>query len=209
MNLFEEYFSRHNISNVDLVYHTSSSKYLVFKKLEADKTNWIILSIDWIASKDHPGHYEINLCSPISNSFSKEVKFLKIKSFERKWSEYENFFLFEKEFYSLIKDYDPVDNKEDLFFSLWEMFVFIHDEWFFKQSFNIKELLFKTLDESNLNRRKSIDEMILFLSHNQTVFSNWKNCFLEKYKEIPHWLIKLINSPFAVPAIRFLNESNI
>ncbi|RTK97731.1 MAG: hypothetical protein EKK64_00520 [Neisseriaceae bacterium] len=191
MNLFEEYLSRHNISNVDLVYHTSSSEYLIFKKKSEEKVDWIILSIDWIAVKEHPGYYEISLCSPIPNSFSKGVKFSRIKSFERKWNEYENFFLFEKEFYNIVKDYDVVSAKDDLFFSLWEMFVVSHDEWFFKQKFDIKELLFKTLD-GNKDRKKYIDEMVVFLSANPIVFNSWKGCFLEKFKEIPLWLVKLI-----------------
>lgn len=192
MNLFEEYFSRHNITNVDLVYHTSSSEYLFFKKKIDEKMNWIILSIEWISSKDHPGHYEISLCSPISNSFLKDIKFSRIKSFERKWNEYENFFLFEKEFYNIVKDYEIIENKEDSFFSLWEMFVFSHDEWFSRQNFDTKELLFKTLDEKNKNRRYHIDEMMAVISTNQIVFNSWKTCFLDKFKKIPFWLVKLL-----------------
>lgn len=198
MRLYEEYFKRHSISDVPMVHHCSSGS-LILKTTDYSvwETNWVVISIHWMNDDYHPGRYCITVKTPIHNGFSNDRynKFFSFLTYVKKNSdEYENFFF---DWCDSLKSIVPITDPEELILSIWEMFVFCHDDLFVKQSQQIKRILFESLDKNNSmhDRNESRKKIIDFISTNYPkTLKSWNYEFLVCAENYSHWLADLINN---------------
>lgn len=188
MKLFEEYLSRHNIIDIPLVHHCNHA----FLLLKNDKS-WSLLSIDWLPHDRHPGHYVIKIQKPVYDGYLIGKLFTTAVYAEVKWNEYENYLLNQCSFFSGLK---PIASKNAVI-SAWEIFVYTHDSWFSKQNYQIKDKLFKSLDnELSFEERYSAyqDAAMLISTHQPAIMHSWKYELLLKLQNQAMWLEALINS---------------
>jgi hypothetical protein len=147
MNIIDEYLLRHGLS-FPIVRH--SDGIVILRELQTQKL--FVLSTKWITNNHHPGHYLVELRHPsysaskqsLSNLF--ECRF----SYEKNWSEYEDFF------FSWMRNMNfvPILERKNIIISAWEIFVCCYEFWFLNGSDLFKEELFDTLDpEQSLENR--------------------------------------------------------
>jgi hypothetical protein len=200
MRLYEEYFRRHSILDVPIVHHCFSGS-LILKTTDHSvwQSNWVVVSINWIKDDHHPGHYCITTKIPIHNGFLNENNrynnFFIFPSYVNKNSdEYEDFFF---DWCDNLKSVIPITDSEELILSIWEMFVFCHDDFFVKQSKQIKIILFESLDKNNSmhDRNESRKKIIDFISTNYPkTLRIWNYEFLVCAENYSYWLADLVNN---------------
>lgn len=191
MKLFEEYFKRHNITNVPLVHHCQEGVVI----LESEKTkNKLLIFIEWAESDGHPGEYTIKFVKPIHNSFSAGSYFELETKIKKRWHEYEAYFIKLPE---KTDSFTAVLEKYEVLLSVWEIFIFVYDGWFSTLPKTIKETLFESINKDNSLdiRIKKYREVYLFMERNfPLITENWSQVFLSKIVEpYSYWLAKLIN----------------
>lgn len=192
MRLTEEYFSRHNISDVPIVNHCSNSTLIVKTKDNLWDSNWIILNIKYGHHPHRPGSYQLEFKAPIHDGFIKETIFKKFPLVYYKWHEYEESIL---DLGKIINGTAILGEKE-IVLAAWEMFVFSYDSWFATQSDEIKRMLFDGLDkEQSVDERyENCQKIISFLSQNYfLVFRAWKYDVLNLVQNYADWLAIILN----------------
>jgi len=195
MFLFEEYFNRHQISDVPLVRHCEKGS-LILRTSDFNywKEKWGILKIDWEDHDHHPGQYLISIEFPIHDGYLSNSMFNQLPPVRKKWHEYENYFIEWSKTLSCVSC--PVSDEIDVSLTAWEMFVYVYDGWFSKQSFEMKDILFESLDceRSHDDRYKKYQETVLLLSkNNPNILKSWKYDFLFRLKNYSNWLAVLVN----------------
>jgi hypothetical protein len=195
MKVFEEYFKRHNI-HVPLVHYCKLGHVVLFSK----KYGYKIGKIFWVNQKDHPGYYTIDFLVPARNSFYKssifEERNLKI---QKTFNDYENFvFEWAKAVAIGVQENEMIIySQEESYFALWEILAFVCDDWFVKQSQEIKTKLFSILDKDNslAKRHKNSCELTDYLfSANQSAARIWRYELLEIYQNYSDWFYTLVQS---------------
>lgn len=172
MKLFEEYLSRHGLNDIPIVQHYGSY-HLGGALLSKSVDSWILITIKWVCHDYRPGSYEINIISPIHNSYDQKNIFKK-ESLTKKWDEYEDFLID----WSKNSILQPICEKDDIIMSAWEMLVYICDEWFSKQSCVLRHKLFNTLNKENNFETRYLyySDVIGFLSEKYpNVVKSWKS----------------------------------
>lgn len=196
MRIYEEYLSRHNIDIPFVQYCTNGSLIL---KTNASRSDWKyqIVSIKWQRHDHRPGQYAIELIEPVHDGYKFDVNFTNIQFpseltlIQKKWDEYEDFIL---EWVMQLKDVDPIVEDDESLMALWEMFVYVHDSWFFKQPSDIKKVLYKSLDAENPDRIKYFNDIMYYLAnHHQNILRTWRFEFYFRLQNYANWLAKLIN----------------
>ena len=183
MNIIDEYLLRHGLS-FPIVRH--SDGIVILRELPTQKL--FVLSTKWITNNHHPGHYLVELRHP-SHSASKqslsnlfECRF----SYEKKWSEYEDFFFS----WTRNMNFVPILERKNVIISAWEIFVCCYEFWFLNGSDLFKKKLFDTLDpEQNLEDRLFSCEY--FLNQREFKVSElskiWENKFLGETNNYLDW----------------------
>lgn len=193
MRIFEEYFQRHNIIDVPLVHHcTNGTLLLETNKKEPDwNSRWVLVTIKWVEGAHYPGEYLIEFQTPnydcINNLFS-------TIHITRKWHEYEDFIL---QCSSSFPSFRPITNSSEILIIAWEMFVFMHDSWFAKQSTTLKNKLFQSLNKENdLEIRYSNyqDVVCILAKQDSILIQTWEYNILFRTQNCANWLAYLIEN---------------
>lgn len=225
MRLFEEYLARHNL-DVPLVHHCANGTLLLESTTRPKNgmwsSRWILVSIKWIDEDHHPGYYRIEMNIPVYNGYSKGTLFTKQLKVEKKWQEYESFFL---NWAGSLTGMRSISDKMENILTAWEMFVFICDEWFSSQYGNLsgrearrgvylnsdqiqaridhcptilKQKLFQSLDKENSisTRYSNYQDVAIFLStHHPAVMQAWHEV-LASLQNRADWLACLIEKNY-------------
>lgn len=215
MRLIEEYLARHNITNVPLAHHCSNGTLL----LEASdeklwNSRWILLSIEWVEDDFRPGKYKIEISTPVHDSYVEDfcekslfLKQQKIVPSHIKWQDYEDFIF---EWVKSFKGFRPIREQRDIVLTAWEMFVFMYDGWFIKQSSELKQKLFETLDKEipYETRYSNYQDVAVFLSfHHPSVMRCWKYDVLAVVlQNHADWLAHLIEDDYEPTQEEFLQK---
>lgn len=186
MYLFEEYYKRHNIKSLQFFYNT----FCVV--LECNNINHIFSS-KWINDYRHPGHFKISLKVVNHNGFDSEDIFNEIMDDNVEWNEYEYFMY---DFFKNIKQKNNTINvvkKEEAKVTLWELFVCSTDNYFSKQSEEIKNYLSISLNK-NLSYKDRIFNQTLILQryYNTPMYKMWKNNFDVIIENYSPWVEKIL-----------------
>jgi hypothetical protein len=162
MRLFEEYFQRNQITQVPVVHHCAYGSLLLrTNDPSVWSSKWVLVNLKWQHSDSHPGKYHFDISLPVHDGFLKGNLFQKYPTVEKNWQDYEDFII---NWSSNIYGVEPVIGTKEIFLCAWEMFVFMCDGWFMKQTYEIKEFLFQTL-----NVTKLIKKIKLILVHKNLI----------------------------------------
>lgn len=194
MRLFEEYFQRHKIDDV-LVAHHCSTGALILRTTDSAlwKNRWLLVTIRWADHDHHPGEYHIDMNSPVHDGFTTETIFTKWPTTKKKWHEYEDFLLGWAE---KLKGVKPVRGVRNITLAAWEMFVFSYDSWFCRQPFEIKRMLFESLDKDKSAdyRYQHYQDVAIFLAtHHPAVLRAWKYEVLARVQNYADWLAVIVD----------------
>jgi hypothetical protein len=193
MRLHEEYLNRHKIHDIPIVNHcTEGAVILQTIDPELWQNRWVLVTIKWVEHPQHPGSYNIEFCVPVHNGESKGKLFSRLPTAEKEWDEYEEFIL---DWASNLKGVKPVVGHRQIVLAAWEMFVYCYDGWFRQQGSELKELLFKSLDEdfSIDARYVGYQQVLMHLSsHHPSVLKAWKYEVLSQVQCYADWLVKLL-----------------
>lgn len=191
MRLFEEYFKRHNITNVPLVHHDCYGA-VIFESKETNKK--MIIFISWVDYDVRPGKYIINYSYPVHNGFLENRFFEHHSRTEKTWDQYEPYFI---DLASKLKNVRALENEKEILLTTWEMFLLIYDDWFLTLPSNIKEILFESINKENtINfRYDKYQELYFYIGNNYpSILDNWRKLMLIPIIEpYSFWLAKLIN----------------
>jgi hypothetical protein len=183
MNIFEEYLQRNDIK-IPIVRHTNFGILILRADKDIWNHNWFVFSIEWQSNSYHPGNYNIQMRSTGFHSKNQNLSCL-LKchsSFEKTWSDYEQFI------HSWIKKangLEPIIEEKEAILSAWEIFIFINEHWFFRQSIDLKRKLFQSIDlEISVDHR--YENHIIFCETEEfkrsDISSTWNNNFLREIK---------------------------
>lgn len=192
MFLFEEYLQRHNLS-YNGPQHCWFGGIVLKTDPEIWNHKWLFVSIQWVPEAHHPGNYLLNFYNPVHNG---EVHrpFLEEKPLTLSWDNYEEWM------FSWISKCQgkPLVQKTkrgwELILSLWEIFVFIFDDWFSNHPFRIKEQLFASLDnELPIKQRyENYQAISLFLQQQHPqIYKVWEKKILFYFHNYSEWLVNL------------------
>lgn len=195
MRLFEEYFQRHKITDVPLVHHCASGT-LFFESTDSCQwqSRWVLLSIQWVEDNHHPGQYHIKMSVPVYDGYAKGNFFMQRRIIEKKWQDYEEFIL---DWVKTVNGLKPIRGQKEVTLAAWEMFVFMCDNWFIKQSSQLKQKLFQSLDKENsiTTRYSNYQDVAIFLAtHHPAVLRAWKYEVLAHTQNRADWLAHLIEN---------------
>lgn len=197
MRLFEEYFNRHDIKSVPLVHHAPDGA-VILESLK-DSSFKILVLIEWKNEKP-PGRYVIQSVSPIHNGFSSGSFFKIHNEVEKKWHEYESYFI---EFAENLQELRVISNEKEVLLAAWEMFVFIHDGWLSGLPLGIKDALFESVNKENSfeERYEKYQDVYYYLGHNfPYTLENWQKYILFRVVgAYSFWFANLINK---VPSLK-------
>jgi len=200
MRLHEEYFNRHNIRGVPVVNHcTQGAVILRTVDPEIWQNRWILVTIKWVEHPQHPGSYNIEFCVPIHDGESRGKLFTRLPTAEKEWDEYEDYLL---DWTQKLQGVVPVRGHKHIVLAAWEMFVYCYDSWFRRQSAELKDLLFRSLDEdlSPDARYIGYQETLIHLStHHPSVLKAWKYEVLSQVQYYSDWLANLVETRCGTP----------
>lgn len=189
MRLFEEYFRRHNIS-LPVAHHCKFGS-LVLRTDNTWTSRWAIVTIAWEDHPYRPGQYVICMDSPVHDGYVTGDYFTGRNPITKKWHEYEDFFL---DWSKSLTGAKPMTG-DQIWTSIWEMFVYSHDGWFNLQPPGIQNTLFESLDEDNTQEARHVayQTVASHLSRNHpAVFDCWKKKFIVKTQYYSDWLARLV-----------------
>jgi hypothetical protein len=193
MRLFEEYFQRHQITQVPVVYHcVSGSLLLRTNDRNIWKNRWVLINLKWQHGDGHPGKYHFDVSLPIHDGFLKGSIFERCPTIQKNWQEYEDFI---DSWASSLRGVEPVCGIKEIFLCAWEMFVFMCDSWFMKQTYEIKEFLFQTLNiENSIDVRfEYYENMMNIISIKQpSLIRVWRYEVLSRVQCYANWLAVLV-----------------
>jgi hypothetical protein len=194
MRLFEEYFKRHNIADVPVAHHCSTGS-LILRTTDSSlwKNRWLLVTIRWVDHDHHPGEYHIDMNSPVHDGYLSETVFTKWPTNHKKWHEYEDFVMTWSE---NLKGVTPVRGVREVTLAAWEMFVFSYDSWFSRQPFDVKRMLFESLDKERPTdyRYQHYQDVAIFLAtHHPAVLRAWKYEVLARVQNYADWLAAIVD----------------
>lgn len=186
MYLFEEYYKRHNIQSLQFFYN---SFYTV---LECNRINHI-LSSKWNNDLRHPGHFKISLKIVNHNGSDYQEIFYNIMEDNVEWNEYEHFM---NDFFTKIKQKNKTINvlkNEAINIAIWELFLYSTDNFFSKQSKEIKNYLALSLDKKLNQNDRLFNQMLILQKYNNTpIHKIWKNNFEVIIENYSPWIEKIL-----------------
>lgn len=200
MRLHEEYFKRHNIKDIPLVNYCNQGA-VILRTVDPEiwQNRWVLVRIEWVEHPQHPGMFKVEFSVPVHNGVEKSRLFSRLPSTEKEWDEYEDFIL---DWTGKLRGVVPVRGMKEVTLAAWEMFVYCYDGWFRKQSHEIKEILFASLDEDLpiFERYKGYQDAMIFLStHHPGVMKAWKYEILSQVHNYSDWLARLIETRCGTP----------
>jgi hypothetical protein len=194
MRLQEEYFRRHHIDTPLVNYCNQGSVILRTVDPAIWQNRWVLVTIHWIEHPQHPGFFRIDFSTPVHNGAEKSRFFTRLPSADKEWDEYEDFML---NWVGKLEGVVPVRGNKQIVLAAWEMFVYCHDGWFRRQSYDLKQMLFNTLDdEMPVNERYSAyQEMVAyFTTQHPALLKTWKYEMLYQVQYYSDWLARLIEA---------------
>lgn len=197
MRPYEEYLKRHSITDLPIARHDARGS-LLLRTTDSTmwKNRWIILNFQWIHNDHHPGHYQIEINYPIHDGYLSDKLFTQRMPINKKWDEFEDFFI---EWSEILKGVKAVHNDDvrELQLAAWEIFVFAYDGWFQKQSYEIKRILFESLDRDrkvDYRFRHYQDIGIYLATHHPAIVRAWKYEVLARVQNYSNWLAQIVDS---------------
>lgn len=162
----------------------------------SNSTRWLILSVEWNHEPQyHPGKYYINAMAPRHDSASRRhCSFDGIA--ERDvvhYDEWENYWA------NWVKKIDKgtvVHGKNESVVTAWEMFVYCHDSFFSKRTYEDK--LFRSIDpqlsiEDRIGAINDITNLMRSRDRDSEALSRWQHDFEMTYLQTYlHWLADLV-----------------
>jgi hypothetical protein len=202
MRLQEEYFRRHNIENIPIIHHCSQGSVLLYGKTSFT-ARWELVTIRWVEHPHHPGLYTINFFTPNHDAYRNGILFSKLHpSVDLEWDEYEDYFL---ELAKNLTEMRAVRGHKYIVMTGWEIFVYCYDSWFREQPYDVKELLFASLDvEKPIIERYSTYQKILnnFSTRHPGILKCWKYEVLSQLQNYSDWFARLVEQNGLLPNIR-------
>lgn len=195
MRLHEEYFRRHNIRDIPIVNHCSQGAVML-RTTDPDiwQNRWILVTLKWVEHPQHPGSYNVEFLVPIHDGESRGKLFSRLPSVELEWDEYEDYIL---DWTKNLRGVVAVRGHKNIVLTAWEMFVYCYDGWFRRQHADLKELLFRSIDEDLSLEDRYIgyqDTLIHLSTHHPAVLKAWKYEVLSQVQCYSDWLAKLVET---------------
>ena len=193
MRLFEEYFQRNQITQVPVVHHCAYGSLLLrTNDPSVWSSKWVLVNLKWQHNDSHPGKYHFDISLPVHDGFLKGSLFQRYPTVEKNWQDYEDFII---SWSSNIYGVEPVLGTKEIFLCAWEMFVFMCDGWCMKQTYEIKEFLFQTLNnENSIDKRfECYENIINIISIKQpSLIRTWRYEVLTRVQNYANWLAVMI-----------------
>lgn len=191
MRLCEEYLQRHKIFKLPVVYYCRNACILL--KTPDSYEKWMFLCSEWI-EHDAQSRFLISSYRPQHDGYKLGNIFSKSFIDAKKWYEYEDFMIY---FCKNMENAKPIVDRNQLKIVLWEIFVYVYDSLFANQSFQIKELVYNSLNsESNTEDRIETSNIIIaeIAKTRPAVFRIWQNEFLKKQENYATWMADLFQT---------------
>ena len=130
---------------------------------------------------------------PIHDGQYRGKLFDRLSPVEKEWDEYEDYLT---TWVANVTAVRALEGHRDVTLAAWEMFVFCYDGWFRRQSHELKELLFKSLDDDyDNNRYEAYQDALLYLStHHPGVLKAWKYEVYAQVQPYADWLAQLVEA---------------
>ena len=194
MRLHEEYLKRHQLS-VPIIKHVPLGHLIVRNSGETcfnvSTVNWTVLKMKWEDPVYHPGFYLFKFLQPYKTNLS-DSNFLRAKDEEIKirWDEYEDYLL------NWTANFKPsmfITDPMEIVMTVWEMFIYSHEQTIIERYRSLSNLFFKTLDfHSNLaGRYNSYVKLLKLVDQNDFPFNMWRRNLNEIAQNYSPWIAKL------------------
>ena len=203
MKLFQEYSQRHNLS-IPYVHHGNGR--CVIRNYDGKKfpSRWLFIELIWNIENESLGVFTFKVLYPSHDSGYKQINGYSVPSYfysavaeNWKWSEHE------KKMYSWNRNLkyhnssflELITDKNLALLNAWEVFVFMHDTWLAKQNFNIKNLVYESLNKELSNSKRTeicMDLFEKFTIQNPKLMYNWSETILKYFNNYSDWLVDFI-----------------
>ena len=185
MKIYEEFLSRHKCE--EKILHHVHLGYVFFRKLTGDKNNgrlsWRVFEIRYHKDEVHPSTYRFSWYVP---SHSLHDVFSREDSKDVAWDAYES----ELKQVKMADGYTPIFNRTEIFVTLWEMFVYNHEE-----TIPCNSLVANSIDiEKPISERlAAIDEIMYNLSKkSDPLFNKWVSHYAPVINNYVFWLNTIV-----------------
>ncbi len=200
MKLYEEFLNRINVK-VPVVEHHSDWAFL----FRTYGTGWlvpfVVLTVEWKSVENRVGYYMLTYHKAVHDGYGIGKSIDNYKELRISWDEYDDYFLnWEVRNYikpGLSESLTPICGANEILFSAWEMFVYIHDGWIARQPPEFRVYVEGVIDDarSDNERMKSYQNALLFLTTREPkVLRTWKNEIMGRLSNYAHWLGRLLLS---------------
>lgn len=166
MFLQEEYFNRHQITDVPFVYYIKKGTVLF-------KSNpFLLMLIFWKEDENHPGRYHIFDYKPVSNGYLNKNYF---KSEAERILSWEEYYVYLVNLLG-VNTLKSIVNDDEIKLAIWEIFLYCFDKWISDTVNNdFKELINKSVNLDFSERLIYYNQCIIYLErHYSKIFNIFK-----------------------------------
>ncbi len=200
MDLCQEYYSRHNITEPCIKFAKNGTFFL--RNAEGDHIKWKLYCISYVRHSVYPSKYKVKQLRPLSNRDDYLFERVGTET-SLEWDEYEDFFLELANRISnkdLDYDYSVIENQTDIFLTAWEMFVYsmekklikyIQDDDFVASididlPSNIRYIAYRNFIDKNAKDEE--------LKNKRSFFYPWHHTMMDHIRKYCHWFPAMVNS---------------